>query len=555
MSMKPRPWAEIPAETAEVVRAALPKGTRVTRLRDALGPVFDDADFADWFAAEGRAGLPPAMLALVLVLQHMENLTDREAADAVRSRLDWKYALSRELRDPGFDFSVLSEFRDRLAADDRAGLLLDRMLAAAAAAGLLRPGGRARTDATHVISGVRKLNRLELVGETLRAALEQLAQVDPAWLAAHLDPEWEKRYGRRVEAGRLPRGDAARAAWAARTGADGGGLLAALDAPGAPDWLSRLPAVAALRRVWAEQYAPGPGGAPRWRAVAELPPSADKTESPYDADARFSIKRDTEWSGYKIHLSETCPADLPHLVTHVETTAATLPDCEALEPVHAGMAGRGLTPGEHLVDAGYATVEAVEKAAVAGIALVGPIAVDTSPQARAGRGFDRSAFAIDWDARTAVCPAGKASATWADTTTAGADRPGAAVVFAKRDCAGCPLRPDCTTSRTGRSLTLPPRQVHELQTRLRAEQATEDWQHRYNQRAGVEGTISEAVRGYGVRRCRYRGHAKTHVQHVLTACAINAGRIADWHERGGMPAPGRNPSHLVALCRAVKAKG
>ncbi len=165
---------------------------------------------------------------------------------------------------------------------------------------------------------MRKLNRLELVGEKLRAALEQLTEAHPAWLAGQLRPGWELRYGRRVESGRLPRGETSRTTWATQTGADGAGLLAALHAPGAPGWLARLPAVATLRRVWAEQYTPGPGGTlPRW-AAAELPPATDKCESPYDTDARFSIKRSTEWSGYKVHLSETCPTCS---LTHVQSSA------------------------------------------------------------------------------------------------------------------------------------------------------------------------------------------------------------------------------------------
>ena len=107
MSMRPRVSVEIPAQTVAVVRAACPGGTRVTRVRDVLGPVFDDGEFAGWFAAEGRGALPPGLLALVCVLQAMEDLTDRDAADAVRTRMDWKYALGLPLDDTGFHYSVL----------------------------------------------------------------------------------------------------------------------------------------------------------------------------------------------------------------------------------------------------------------------------------------------------------------------------------------------------------------------------------------------------------------------------------------------------------------
>lgn len=184
--MRPRSSAEIPAETAALVKAVCPKGTRVTRLRDVLGPVFDDNEFRGWFSAEGRSGVPPGVLAMVCVLQEMEDLTDRDAADAVRVRLDWKYALGLGLADPGFDFSVLSGFRERLALDRRAMRLLELMLEAAAAAGLLRAGGKARTDSTHVLAKIRTLGRLERAGETVRRA--EPARRDRTGLAGRADP-------------------------------------------------------------------------------------------------------------------------------------------------------------------------------------------------------------------------------------------------------------------------------------------------------------------------------------------------------------------------------
>ena len=157
------------------------------RMRDELGPVFADGDFADLFPQRGRPVVAPWRLALVTVMQFAENLTDRQAADAVRARLDWKYALSLELTDPGFDFSILSEFRGRLLGGGAEDRLLGRMLELFAEKGLVEGGGRQRTDATHVVGAVRGLNRLEIVGETLHAALNVLAQIAPAWLSAHVD--------------------------------------------------------------------------------------------------------------------------------------------------------------------------------------------------------------------------------------------------------------------------------------------------------------------------------------------------------------------------------
>jgi transposase len=162
MSMGSTARTGIPVRTLEVARAANPKGTPAMWVRDRLSELFNDEDFAGWYSSDGKRGLPPAKLALVSVLQFAENLTDRQAADAVRCRIDWKYALGLELDDCGFDFSVLSEFRDRIAVGDRADRLLALMVGRLVEAGLVKRGGRQRTDSTHVLAAVRRLNRAEL---------------------------------------------------------------------------------------------------------------------------------------------------------------------------------------------------------------------------------------------------------------------------------------------------------------------------------------------------------------------------------------------------------
>lgn len=179
MSLHSNPIGEIPAETVRVARAAFPKGTVVTRLRDEFTNLYCDKDFEALYPRRGQPALAPWRLALVTVFQFLEHLSDRQAADAVRSRIDWKYALSLELDDPGFHFSVLTEFRTRLVAGHAEYLLLDRMLEHFKARGLIKPRGRQRTDSTHVLGAVRDLHLLELVTETLRATLNDLAAVAP----------------------------------------------------------------------------------------------------------------------------------------------------------------------------------------------------------------------------------------------------------------------------------------------------------------------------------------------------------------------------------------
>ncbi len=521
----------VPELTARVVRASFPKGTLAVRVREALGRLFEDESFAGAFSTRGRPAVSPGALALVSVLQYAEGHTDRQAADQVRARMDWKFLLGLELDDPGFDFSVLSDFRTRLIEHGLEERVLDLVLERMCDLGLLRSGGRQRTDSTHVLAAVRTLNRMEFVGETLRAAVEALAAAAPAWLSPLVTAEWVKRYGARIE----------------QVGRDGFTVLEAVYAPGAPIWLREVPAVQVLRRAWVEQYHRDGEGV-RWREGKDLPPGRRRMSSPYDTDARYGTKRGSGWCGYKTHLSETCEPDAPHLITHVATTDATVTDTEMTEAVHQGLAARELLPDEHDVDAGYVTAAHIVAARDAhGIELLGPVGLDTCHENYEGEHFTQSAFRIDWEARTATCPQGKVSASWSEQRKS-SGTPVSRVHFTAQDCAVCPVRGKCTKAangKWGRSLTLLPQGQQEALEDRRREQLTDQWQQRYNIRAGVEGTISQAVRRTRIRRTRYTGLPKTHLRHVLAATAINIIRLDAW--LNGTPLGGTRTSHLAQL--------
>ncbi len=230
MSYQSQAITPIPEETRRIARAVFPMGTLAMDVRDNLAELYTDEDFIDLFAAHGQAAECPWRLAVVTILQFLEGLTDRRAADAVRSRIDWKYLLGLEITDMGFHFTVLHAFRTRLVAGRLELRLLTVLLERLQRDGLLKARGRQRTDSTHVLAAVRTMNRLEIVGETLRFALNRLATVAPDWLRAQVTPEWFARYSVRVENYRLPKAETARVALAATIGADGFHLLrAALD--------------------------------------------------------------------------------------------------------------------------------------------------------------------------------------------------------------------------------------------------------------------------------------------------------------------------------------
>ena len=529
MSLHPQDPPTVPEETRRVAQAAFRKGTLCMRIADALGPVYQDHQFASLFPRHGQPAAAPGRLALAVVLQFVENLSDREGADAVRGRIDWKYALGLALTDPGFDHTVLSEFRTRLVAGGAELLLLDTLLQRLQEQGLIKARGRQRTDSTHVLAAVRTLNRLERVGETMRAALNELATVAPDWLQAMAPSHWYERYGRRVENYRLPKTEAARLALAAEIGADGQQLLSVIDAATGQPELAQLPKVQVLRRIWAAQYV-ADGERLRLGATAELPPSAEQVSSPYDPDARYSNKRDISWVGYKAQLTETCDptCEGPHVITNVETTPATTPDDNMVEVVHQSLKRRGLLPGEHLVDKGYTDSHVlVDSQQRHGVTIIGPVADDPSWQAREG-GLTKAAFKVDWEREVVTCPAGKQSISWLPSPHT---KNGMILEarFATRDCFPCALRPRCTRGkREPRIIGLQAREHFEALQGARRHQKTEAFRARYATRAGIEGTHAQAINRCGLRRCRYIGLAKTRLQHVLTAAAINLVRVAEW---------------------------
>ena len=346
------------------------------------------------------------------VLQFLLDLSDRDAAEAVRCRIDFKYALGLELDDPGFHHSVLSDFRDRLLEDERADRLLDLALARLKEAGLVRERTTQRTDSTHVLAAVRNLTRLELVTEAVRAALEELARTASHALDGLVDDDWGRRYGRPVRLGKNPTRPKTRIHEA---GADARRLLGHL-AASHPD-LMHGPQVEALRQIMVQNYHPDSAGRLRWRGDDDdsgLPPSAARIVSPYDLAARYARRGQvTRWTGYLAHVTETCSADGPNVITDVATMPATSADTLALAGIHSRLERRGLLPGEHLVDGGYASLVHLEQAGrERQVTLTGPLPGNPTRQHRTQQGYARDDFRTDYDRQQVTCPQGQVSKGW-----------------------------------------------------------------------------------------------------------------------------------------------
>jgi Transposase DDE domain/Transposase domain (DUF772) len=530
----------------------------------------------------GRPGWSPSRLALVTILQREENLADRAAAEAVRTRIDWQYLLGLPLDDPGFDHTVLSEFRNKVADAGLEQVALDALLARLAASGLVRAGGKQRTDSTHVIAAVAALNRLELAGESVRAALEALTAAHPDWVAQRICvPDFARRYGTPMTSWRPPVSQARRDELAIAYARDGYALLEAVYGSSSPGWLREIPAVDVLRRVLVQNYtriitAGGREVIRRREKEPEgdgLPHGHIRIASPYDTDARWGVKREEFWLGYKLHVTETCDdappctcalaaatgpglarADgrghaggcaqptFPNLITHVATTEATVPDSQMTSVIDDDLARKNLPPGRHYLDSGYLSAAlVVAEHARHGIALIGPLLADTSAQARAGHGYARADFTVNYGTKTVTCPQGRTAAAWTPCAQRGKDA--IVATFSAADCGPCPARALCTTG-SRRQLTLPPRDLAEAQAAARAAEKTIPFQADYARRAGVEGTMHQAT-AHGARRARCRGLPRIRLDHVYMACALNLLRLeAYWT---GTPLDRQRTSHLARL--------
>jgi transposase len=529
MSLQLKEIPSVPDETARVARAAFPKGNAWLSLRDELGTIYSDEMFVGLYPSRGQPAEAPWRLALVLVMQFADGLSDRQAAEAVRSRIDWKYLLGLELTDPGFDSTVLSEFRTRLVEGSAERRMLDAILELCRARKWLAARGRQRTDSTHVLGMIRALHRLECAGETMRHALDSLAVSAPDWLRRLSPPEWLERYGRRFDDYRLPKGKDERQAYAEQIGADGYALLDAIYAQETAAWLRQIPALEIMRQVWVQQFYRSEADI-HWRTEAEgVPPSALFIASPYDPEAHFAKKRSTSWVGYKVHLTESCEENQPHLITHVETTAAPVADGDALETIHDALAADDLLPAVHLTDTGYVDAKRLLSSRTQyDVDLLGPTRGDYHRRGRENKGFAAQDFTIDWERHQAICPAGQTSANWVPTQEP-RGKPVIRVNFASSTCKACPHRLDCIDADgVRRTLTL---QMPELQIALQAarhREKTAEFREQYGKRAGIEGTISQGVRAFDLRRSRYIGSAKTHLQHLLIAAAVDLSRIYCW---------------------------
>jgi transposase len=429
--------------------------------------------------------------------------------------LDWKYALHLPLDYLGFHFTDLCAFRQRLLEHGQERVMFDQVVAKLKAMGLIKKRGKMRTDATHVVALLNRLSQLELVRDSIRAALDTLSGVAPAWVSGTIPEAFSETYGHRQNDYRLsPRQIASQLLQAGR---DGYWFLAQIE-HSAPAEARGLSEVEVLRTVLAQQFPQGPESGP----TEDRPAGRGVIETPHDPEARGSKKRRKSWVGYKEHITETCDEGVPSLIVDVEVTDATVGDNSQLPEIQERLAERGMEPGEQIVDQSYMSGPNLADSAEQEIDLVGRPEQDHG----APEGYRQKNFQVDEEQKKAVCPAGHTSVVWSEKPVDDGERCRIEIRFARQTCQECPAFGVCTKSAQGRSLTLNP--YRDLLEACRARVETEEFKQEFRLRSQIEGSISELVRGYGARHGRYRGRAKNRLQACFMAAAADLKRVIRW---------------------------
>lgn len=516
--------AKVPENTAKLAKALTKrKKNAYVAIADRFGLFLKTEEFAELYAKTGKYAFCPVRLALTVLIQFAEDLSDREVVDAIINRIDLKYFLRLPLEFDGFDHTILSEFRDRLIEGSAEELLFSRILEIAKAEGLLKKE-KQRTDSTHVLSAARNMTRVENILETMRMACNMCAKEAPKFtLRVSKKFIVIEAYQTRGFGFYMPRKDADRIKLAETIAKDAKTLLKAIDDDEEMHFLNKTESIKLLRRVLAEQF-DDTGNTPKFRKQEDLAPSAHLIGSPHDPDARYSTKRKKTHLGFKLHFTETCEKGFPNLITDVQLTKSTTSDSEMLQVIQRSLRKRELCPAEHIVDAGYTKVEQMRKSFERfEIKTVGPLRGGNSRQSEEGKGFDSSNFVVDWKKEVVICPTGERSESWRLRKS----RKVIEVKFPASSCQSCNFKSSCTSSLSGRKMELKTQKDFEFMEKHRHWEKTEDFKERYRIRAGVEGTISQAVKTAGMRRAKYFGLAKVRMQALWTAAAINVLRLAD----------------------------
>ena len=466
----------------------------------------------------GRPAIDPVILCGVTLLQFMEKVADRRAAEHVVYHLGWKYALDLELPYEGFHPTVLVYFRDRLEENKVERILFDGIVDLLMGLGLVKRAGKQRIDSTHILGYVKEMSRLECATETLRLALEDLAQE----LVGSQGPEfWEKLWVLYVQSEvgwRLSKAE--RDSRYRLCGQDIQELLEWVD--GKRPELAEMESVKLLRRVFEEQFEVVEGTVnSRWTR----PPRA--VQNPHDPHAHYAYKGSKQWIGYKVHVMESVDCEEPakvkaepgeHFITEILTTEAAQDEMTGLtESLKRQQEHHEIKPAAVYADGGYVTESTLSQAESHAMELLGP----TRPDPHKGP-YNADGFVVDIENEQAVCPQGKTSTQCSLISDSHMGTEYYRLEWGSQ-CDSCPVQKQCTRAKSGRRMLVVGLR-HDLVQKRREQMRADDFSQSMHPRNGIEGTHSELVRGHGLRRTKYRGLNRVALSHYLMGAACNVKR-------------------------------
>jgi transposase len=471
------------------------------------------SEFMSMYSNTGRPSVNPIILSFVTIFQFLEELPDRIAAEDVRMRLDWKYALHLPLDDPGFHYSDLCNFRKRLAKHGKESLLFHQLLKRIQSLGFLKRRKHQRTDSTHILAVVGELSRIENLSESLRVSLRAIQKQDSAFYEMKTPSLYREHWSAPLSDYQMT--DSQRREALERAGQDIHWLLSFLK-----DCLEtnrktflRLPELEVLQTLFHQHFTVQHSQQDSQKVCLkkEADTGKDKIQSPHEPEARYSEKRGKSWIGYKTHITETAnEKGSVNFITDITTTNSCEQDNEALTGIQEKLAESDLKPEHQYTDKGYVTGENLSESAKRDIQLMGEVS-----QLNNKGLFTADDFTIDYQTRTAICPAQCTSISWKEQETG--KHKGEIQIRYGNQCNHCSLKERCTRNKRGRRLTM-------LRKR-REESKTDAFRELMKRRPAVEGTISEMVRVHGLRRSRYRGMAKTCFHSLMVGTALNLKRL------------------------------
>jgi hypothetical protein len=469
----------------------------------------------------GRPAEEPVRMTAVTILQFMERLPDRQAAEACTWDQRWKLALHMEVDEPGFHPTTLVKFRNRLIEHGLERIGFEGVLNAMREAGYLPKKTRQRLDSSHVIGQVSRMSRLECVRETIRLTLNALEPIEALARPERWSLWWERYVDNKLD---YQAGAAQLKAKMAQAGADARDLLGW--AQGQEAARPAAETLALLKRVYVENFDETSDGDVDQRRAQ--PPGA--VHNPHDPEAQWSTKdtiKDKSWIGYKVQVAETVDeepraAKEPSraVITAVVTQEAIASDKAALPVVEQEWeATEQQKPEELYVDAGYTSGAEVVRAEAEGRELKGPMA---PPPRKAGR-FSSEDFDVSVAQRQAICPAGQTSTNCSRLEEQKSGAVSYRFEWNNTLCGSCAQRARCLGTRQ-KHRTLVVGQHHDTIQARRKAQKTEMFKADMRHRNAIEGTVSELARSYGMRRTRYRGLGKTRLQNWFIGAACNLKR-------------------------------